>query len=275
MLGELASAALPPLCLPAVERPKKVRRQATSGPAATERRDKAAHARAASSVDAGGEDVYCDGDSTDVVAGLPKPVPEMVEFSPRGQAMVAALNAPSGLRIDQASDRLGSRIDGVTTRVTAIEQSARRQAGATTAQFEAIRLRLQTVETGRGNAPSAGGDPWAQGWANYRAGGACSSKQVAAVLRQWGYPESVRSAAGSAPGGGGTTAYTLTGQLRPEYTLPTEKRRILAVGGFPRNTDPAQIQEKLTAIQVEFPRITHGMPSGLYNSVGKTSFRNE
>ena len=106
----------------------------------------------------------------------------------------------------------------------------------------------------------------------YRAGGAGSSNASGGGASSRGYPESVRSSAGSAPGGGGTTADTLTGQLRPEYTLPSKKGRILAVGGFPTNTYSAQIREKLTAIQVEFQRITHVMWSGLYNSMGELVF---
>ena len=52
-----------------------------------------------------------------------------------------------------------------------------------------------------------------------------------------------------------------------------KKRRILAIGGFPRSTDSAQIREKLTPIQLEYPKVTHVEGNGFYNSVDKFFFQ--
>ena len=131
--------------------------------------------------------------ATDFLAPLTAAPAAVMEPSPRSQAMVTALNASLGLRTGQDFERRGARMDGVTTRVTAIETTARRHAEATTAQFEAINLRLQTVETSRSNAPAGGGgggpDPWAQGWANYRASAGAAASSAGGSSN--GFPASV------------------------------------------------------------------------------------
>ena len=194
----------------------------------------------------------------------------------QGDALLAAINASLGSKIDGVSQQVAAvagRVEVVEKQLVATNRSVEHQG----AQLSQLDLRITTLERGKTTPGGAdgfcgGADPWqrfdrsrlnAAPTYNMQGGGGAASSG--------GRPESVAS--GSAVSG----AFSATGGdendlgrvLDEQFRLPIKRRRLVVLGGFPRNTERALILAKLNEYTAD---VQLAICPGDYNSKGKWLF---
>jgi hypothetical protein len=165
----------------------------------------------------------------------------------QGDALLAAINASLGAKIDGVS----SQVAGVASRVEVVENqliSTNRAVEHQGAQLTSLDLRTSTLERGKtatgADGFCGGADPWQRfnrtAQPTYQpqvGGGAASNYQLhaggSAAASSGGRPESVAS-------GGATSAFSATGEendlsrvLEDQFRLPIKRRRLVVLGGAP------------------------------------------
>ena len=159
-------------------------------------------------------------------------------------ALLAAINASLGVKIDGVSSQVAavaSRVEVVERQVTATNRTVEHQG----AQLTALDLRISSLERGKSSNADGfcgGPDPWQRFGRSAQPIAAVGS---AAASSGGGRPESIAS-------GGATSAFSATGDendlsrvLDEPFRLPTKRRRLIVLGGFPRNTERAVLLAKL------------------------------
>jgi hypothetical protein len=169
----------------------------------------------------------------------------------QGDALLAAINASLGSKIDGVSSQVAAvagRVEVVERQLVATNRSVEHQG----AQLSQLDLRITTLERGKTPAGSdgfcGGADPWVRfDRTRLNAAPTFNMQGGSGAASSGGRPESVAS--GSAVSG----AFSATGGdendlgrvLDEQFRLPIKRRRLVVLGGFPRNTERSLILAKL------------------------------
>ena len=194
----------------------------------------------------------------------------------QGDALLAALNASLGGKIDGVSTQVAAvagRVEGLERTTAATNRTVESQG----AQLSALDLRMSKMERGQqgGSRPGSSGfcggpDPWlGSSFGHGPALNASTSRPGGSSVgggSSNGRPESVFSG-GAGSVGDGTD---LGDVMRVQYGLPVKRRRIVVLGGFPRNTERQHIVDKLKEVTLG---VELCLCLGDYNNKGKWLFR--